>query len=103
MSTFNLNVITSAQIKSTIYNQSTQRWTIKFETPAGLRTAVSKQLVQATGIASQKPYVPPVADQHLYKGINIHSTAYRSAKDLSEQGAKVSYALPAVEVASNHL
>ncbi|KAI8714868.1 hypothetical protein NCS52_01207700 [Fusarium sp. LHS14.1] len=88
VSAFHLNVITSAQIKSTTYDQSTQRWTIKFETPAGLRTAVSKHLVQATGIASQKPYIPSVADQHLYKGINIHSTAYRSAKDLSEQGVK---------------
>ncbi|KAI8657995.1 hypothetical protein NCS57_01179800 [Fusarium keratoplasticum] len=88
VSAFNLNVITSAQIQSTIYNQSTQRWTVKFQTPAGLRTAISKHLVQGTGIASQKPYIPPVADEHLYKGINIHSTAYRSAKDLSEQGVK---------------
>ncbi|KAM6512157.1 hypothetical protein FSOLCH5_009876 [Fusarium solani] len=88
VSTFNLNVITSAQIKSTIYNQSTQRWTVKFQTRAGLRTAVSKHLVQATGIASQKPYIPSVADGHLYKGINIHSTAYRSAKDLSEKDVK---------------
>ncbi|KAJ4142044.1 hypothetical protein NW754_014834 [Fusarium falciforme] len=88
VSAFTLNVITSAQIKSTVYNQSTQQWAVKFQTPAGLRTAVSKHLVQATGIASQKPYIPSVADGHLYKGINIHSTAYRSAKDLSEQGVK---------------
>ncbi|RSL47015.1 hypothetical protein CEP51_015836 [Fusarium floridanum] len=88
VSAFNLNVITSAQIKSTIYNQSTQRWTVKFQTPAGMRTAVSKHLVQATGIASQKPYIPSVANERLYKGINIHSTAYRSAKNLGEQGVK---------------
>ncbi|RTE77631.1 hypothetical protein BHE90_007863 [Fusarium euwallaceae] len=88
VSAFNLNVITSAQIKSTIYNQSTQRWTVKFQTPAGMRTAVSKHLVQATGIASQKPYLPSVANKRLYKGINIHSTAYRSAKNLGEQGVK---------------
>ncbi|RSL62706.1 hypothetical protein CEP53_004686 [Fusarium sp. AF-6] len=88
VSVFNLNVITSAQIKSTIYNQSTQRWTVKFQTPAGMRTAVSKHLVQATGIASQKPYIPSVANKGLYEGINIHSTAYRSAKNLGEQGVK---------------
>ncbi|UPK95115.1 hypothetical protein LCI18_006050 [Fusarium solani-melongenae] len=76
VSAFNLNVITS-------------RWTVKFHTPAGLRTAISKHLVQATGIVSQKPYIPPVADEHLYKGINIHSAAYRSAKDLSEQGSVI--------------
>ncbi|RSL52688.1 hypothetical protein CEP54_010767 [Fusarium duplospermum] len=88
VSAFNLNVIASAQIKSTIYNQSTKRWTIKFQTPAGLRTAFSKHLVQATGIASQKPYMPSVAGKDLYKGVSIHSTAYRSAKDLREQGVK---------------
>ncbi|RSM10360.1 hypothetical protein CDV31_007236 [Fusarium ambrosium] len=88
VSAFNLNFINSAQIKSTIYNQSTQRWNVKFQTPAGMRTAVSKHLVQATGIASQKPYLPSVANERLYKGINIHSTAYRSAKDLRDQGVK---------------
>lgn len=102
VSAFNLNVITSAHIKSTIYNQSTQRWTVKSQTPVGLRTVVSKHLVQATGIASQKPYIPSVADEHLYRGINIHSNAYRSARDLREQGAKVMCALIQVEAVSNY-
>ncbi|KAL0261575.1 hypothetical protein SLS55_003005 [Diplodia seriata] len=85
---FNLNVITSTQIKSTLYDQSSQRWTITFQTPAGQRTAVSKHLVQATGIGSQKPYLPPIADRHLYKGISLHSAQYKSAAKLKEQGVK---------------
>ncbi|KAF4955915.1 hypothetical protein FSARC_11730 [Fusarium sarcochroum] len=85
---FNLNVITSAKIQSTVYDKSTGRWTIKFQTPNGLRTATAKQLVQATGIASQKPYVPTIADEQLYKGISIHSTTYKNGRQLADQGVK---------------
>lgn len=88
---FNLNVITSAKIQSTLYDQAAKRWTIKFQTPAGERTAFSKHLVQATGIGSQKLYLPPMADSHLYKGISIHSAGYKNATQLREQGVKVSY------------
>lgn len=93
---FNLNVINSAKIKSTLYDQSSKRWTIKFKTPAGQRTAMAKHLVQATGIASQKPYLPPIADNHLYKGISIHSAHYTNADKLTEQGAKVSLTPPSL-------
>lgn len=87
---FNLNVVTSAKIKKTQYDESAKRWIIKFETPAGEQTAVSRQLVQATGVGSQKPYVPQIADYNLYKGITLHSTQFKNAKGLVEKGAKVS-------------
>ncbi|KAM0547477.1 hypothetical protein ACHAPJ_010350 [Fusarium lateritium] len=85
---FNFNVITSAKIQWTVYDTSIERWTIKFQTPDGLRTAIAKQLVQATGIASQKPYVPAIADEKLYKGMNIHSTAYKNGRQLADRGVK---------------
>ncbi|KAL1629247.1 hypothetical protein SLS56_005470 [Neofusicoccum ribis] len=85
---FNLNIITSAKIQSTVYDQSARRWTVMFQTPAGHRTAVSKHLVQATGIGSQKIYLPPIADDHLYKGISLHSAHYKNAQELKEKGAK---------------
>ncbi|KAF9641523.1 putative flavin-containing monooxygenase protein [Lasiodiplodia theobromae] len=88
VATFHLNIINSAKIVSAKYDQSTQQWTVKFETPAGLRTAVSKHLVQATGIGSQKPYVPPMADQDKYKGISIHSAQFKNGKELADKGAK---------------
>lgn len=88
---FHLNMITSAKIQSTIYDQSARRWTVKFQTPSGLHTVVSKHLVQATGLGSQKPYLPPIADSHLYKGISVHSAEYKSATQLREQGVKVSH------------
>lgn len=87
---FNLNVITSAKVKATQYNKSAKRWIVKLDTPAGMLTAVSKQLVQATGIGSQKPNMPSIADRHLYKGISLHSAQYTNAKELREKGAKVS-------------
>jgi cation diffusion facilitator CzcD-associated flavoprotein CzcO len=88
--TFNLNIINSAKIQSTHYDPSTERWHIKFQTPAGQRSAVSKHLVLATGIGSQKPNIPDIADKDLYQGITIHSAQYQNAKVLAEKGAKVS-------------
>jgi cation diffusion facilitator CzcD-associated flavoprotein CzcO len=87
---FNLNMITSAQIQSTQYNPSTKRWLIKFQTPAGQRTAISKHVVMATGIGSQKMNLPSIADEHLYKGISMHSVQYKNAEQLKAKGAKVS-------------
>ncbi|KAI1413915.1 FAD/NAD(P)-binding domain-containing protein [Hypoxylon sp. FL1857] len=85
---FNLNIITSASIQSTIYDDMSKQWVIQFQTPDGDRKAVCKQLVQATGFGSSKPYIPPMSDSHLYKGISIHSAQYKNAKLLKEQGAK---------------
>ncbi|KAI8723125.1 hypothetical protein NCS52_00167600 [Fusarium sp. LHS14.1] len=85
---FHLNFITSAKIKSTAYNQSTNRWTIRFQTPGGPHTAVSKHLVQATGVRSQKPYRPLVIDEGIYKGISIHSVAFKNGNELKNRGVK---------------
>lgn len=93
--TFDLNMINSTRIQSTTYDQSAKRWTIEFQTPSGLRTAVSKHLVQATGFGSQKLYLPPMADEGLYKGISIHSAHYKNATELREKGVKVRQRLTA--------
>lgn len=89
MEALNLNIITSAKIKATSYDQSTKLWTVKFQTPEGERTAISKHLVQATGVSSQKPYTPEIADEHLYKGVSLHSADFKNAILLKEKGVKV--------------
>lgn len=88
---FNLNMVNSAKIQRTEYNQRTKQWTVKFQTPDGNRTAVSKHLVQATGINSRIPHLPTMLDSHLYKGISLHSAQYTNAEKLKEKGVKVSY------------
>ncbi|KAF5715464.1 K+ transport flavoprotein [Fusarium mundagurra] len=88
VASFNLNVITLATIQSTVYDKSSEKWTIKLQTPAGAATVTAKQLVQATGVSSQKPYVPPIANAEIYKGINIHSSDYNNGRTLVEQGVK---------------
>ncbi|CAH0050578.1 unnamed protein product [Clonostachys solani] len=88
VASFNLNVINSAKIKLTVYDQAAKQWTINFETPAGPRTAISKHLVQATGIGSQKLYIPPIAGRNLYRGISVHSVDFKSGNKLKELGAK---------------
>jgi cation diffusion facilitator CzcD-associated flavoprotein CzcO len=88
---FNLNVITSVKIVSTLYDKSIKRWTVKMSTPAANFAVTAKHLVQATGIVSQKPYVPTIPDKHLFRGISIHSSEYRNGQTLVDQGVKVSH------------
>ncbi|KAG5795366.1 hypothetical protein H9Q69_005563 [Fusarium xylarioides] len=88
VASFNLNVITSAAIKSTVYDTPSDQWKIELQTPTGTVTVTAKQLVQATGVSSQKPYVPTIANAEVYKGINIHSSDYKNARALIEQGVK---------------
>lgn len=91
---FNLNIINSAKVLSTEYNTADKQWTVKFQTPTGEKTIVSKQLVQATGIGSQKAFVPPMEDEKLYKGVSLHSSQYKSASELKARGIKVSINYP---------
>ncbi|KAK0726917.1 hypothetical protein B0T26DRAFT_747310 [Lasiosphaeria miniovina] len=90
VATFNLDAIYSATIRSTTYDPEKKQWEVRFETPDALRTALAKHVVQATGISSQKPYLPPMADSSLYKGVSIHSVAYKNAHELTGAGAKAS-------------
>ncbi|KAJ4123046.1 hypothetical protein NW768_010038 [Fusarium equiseti] len=85
---FNLNVITSAKIVSTVYDKSTKRWTVKLDTPAANLTVTAKHFVQATGIVSQKPHVPVMPNKHLFEGISIHSSEYKNGQTLVDQGVK---------------
>ncbi|KAJ4005727.1 hypothetical protein NW752_011055 [Fusarium irregulare] len=85
---FHLNVITSVKIVSTVYDKSTKRWTVKMKTPASNFTVTAKHIVQATGIVSQKPYVPALPDTHLFRGLSIHSSEYKNGQTLVDQGVK---------------
>ncbi|OJJ70339.1 hypothetical protein ASPBRDRAFT_197053 [Aspergillus brasiliensis CBS 101740] len=86
--TFNLNTIHSAKVQSTEYDEVAKRWHVTFQSPAGQRKVTAKQLVMATGIGSQKPNMPQIANLHIYKGISVHSTEYKNANLFREQGAK---------------
>ncbi|KAH0370707.1 hypothetical protein KCU65_g2268, partial [Aureobasidium melanogenum] len=86
--TFNLDIINSAEIVQTTRGEDGQ-WHIKFRTGDGREVmATARHLVQATGIGSQKPYVPPMAERQTYKGISLHSSEYKNAVQLKAQGIK---------------
>ncbi|KAI0110662.1 FAD/NAD(P)-binding domain-containing protein [Hypoxylon sp. NC0597] len=85
---FNLNIITSASIQSTIYDEVNKQWTVQFQALNNHVKVLSKHLVQSTGFGSSKPYIPSISDSHMYKGISVHSAWYKNAELLKEQGAK---------------
>lgn len=91
--TFSLNMIATAKIAHTQYDTKAKRWTVTVQTPEHRTTVTSKHLVQATGFGSQKPYLPPMQNPDLYKGISIHSEGYKNAKELVDKGVKVSLCL----------
>lgn len=82
---FHLNVVNSAEIMRTT-QMPDKRWRVEFRTPTVAYSVTAKHLVQATGIASQKPYNPPMADEELYKGIRIHSAHFKNGEQLRTQG-----------------
>jgi len=90
LKTFNLHLITSAKIHSAVYDRSTRRWVVRFESPHGRQTAIAKHLVQATGFGSQKPHLPLLANEEVFRGISIHSMQYKNAALLKERGVKAS-------------
>lgn len=83
-------MINSVKILSTTFDGASKQWTVNFSTPGGEHTVVSKHLVQATGIGSQKPHVPAMANEDLFGGVNIHSSRYKNGKELADRGVKVS-------------
>lgn len=88
---FHLNVMLSTTVKSTTYNTIDKNWTCQLETAgqSGSKTIISKHLVQATGIGSGTPYMPSIQNEDLFAGLSLHSTYYRNARLLAEQGVKV--------------
>lgn len=90
--TLGLSGIYSAKVLSTQYDANEKRWTLKVQTPSGEISVTSKHLVQATGVGSQKPYLPPAAitGREVYKGISVHSSQFKSAQELKARGVKVS-------------
>ncbi|KAH7464405.1 hypothetical protein FOXG_17115 [Fusarium oxysporum f. sp. lycopersici 4287] len=85
---FRLNVVTGSVIQWTTYDSAAKQWKIKIRTPGGEKIATARHLVQATGIASQKPYLPSIGDKHIYKGFNLHSSEYKNPAQLREKGVK---------------
>ncbi|KAL9114866.1 MAG: hypothetical protein Q9227_001109 [Pyrenula ochraceoflavens] len=90
---FHLNIISLAIVQSTVYSPSKKKWTVTVKSVDGswIKTITSKHFVQATGLGSGKPYLPPMKYKHLYKGQSIHSAQYRNTQVLSEQGVKDCY------------
>lgn len=80
---FHLNTLLSTTTKSATYDNG--QWTVQVVTPSGEHTIKAKHLVQATGVSSQKPYVPEVANEG-YKGLNMHSSQYKNAALLKDKG-----------------
>lgn len=100
---FHLNIMLSTTVRSTAYNPIKKQWTCKVQTQgrSGIKTIVSKHLVQATGIGSGTPRLPLIENENVYRGMSLHSTQYRNAQQLADHGIKVCGIFPVLSVVSN--
>ncbi|KUI59726.1 putative indole-3-pyruvate monooxygenase YUCCA11 [Cytospora mali] len=85
---FNLNILNSSTVEASSFSQSKCIWNARIRTPHGIKTVVARNLVQSTGIGSQKAFIPDIPGKESFKGINIHSAIYKNPEQLSLQGAK---------------
>jgi thioredoxin reductase len=85
--TFGLDIINSVEITKTTL-EANGRWRVEFQTSEGAYTVLAKHLVQATGISSQIPFTPSIPEQEVYNGIAMHSSQYKNAEMLRDQGVK---------------
>lgn len=92
--TFNLNILNSSTVEASSFNRSKGTWSVRIQTPYGVKTVTAKHLVQCTGIGCQKPFTPKIPGKELYKGISIHSAEYKNPKQLIDQGVKVRSPFP---------
>lgn len=90
VNTFNLNVITSSHIQHTEYDMVSNRWTVLFKSMSVGRKVICKQLVLATGVGSQQPYVPRIEQSEQYQGLSFHSSSFTNAKGLKSLEISVS-------------
>lgn len=89
-SMFDLNVSHKTRVTSTTFAENTRTWSVVINTPSGEKTVACKNLVLATGIGSQVPYIPHISARDVFSGVVIHSTEYKSAQALADKGIKVS-------------
>ncbi|KAI3390953.1 hypothetical protein diail_8327 [Diaporthe ilicicola] len=88
-SKFNLNILHSSVLVGSSFNKTKGVWNAKIRTPFGIKTLRAKQLVQATGVGCDHPYIPKLPGKESYKGVaSFHSKEYKNPKQLFDRGAK---------------
>lgn len=83
-----LNVWTSAELISNFYDEAVGRWTLRIRTPEGEREVHPRDVILATGAASE-PYIPEVPGRDRFTGMVCHSSQYTTAEPWAGKKAVV--------------
>ncbi|KAF4629510.1 hypothetical protein G7Y89_g8635 [Cudoniella acicularis] len=85
---FRIHVLHRTTVKATAYDNESGSWALQLLCDKAEKTVSCKHLVLATGVGFQGPYMPELLGVGQYEGVNIHSTNYKSASLLAEQGVQ---------------
>ncbi|KAG7123758.1 Carnosine N-methyltransferase like protein [Verticillium longisporum] len=81
-------VLNNSKVKETSYDEKAQTWKLNLIVEGVQKSITCRALIIATGSGFSTPFVPEVADRGAFKGPSLHSSSFRSGKELLEHGAK---------------
>jgi cation diffusion facilitator CzcD-associated flavoprotein CzcO len=88
-SEFDLRVLHRARVERTEQDENTGFWELTVKQQENTIHVTCKQLVLATGVGFAGTPKLELASQEHYKGTILHSTQFKNADHLVEQGIKV--------------
>lgn len=80
-----LNIWSRTRARRASYNEHTQTWTVVLERDGEEITLQPKQLVLATGSEGSRPYMPDIAGQSRFKGIQKHSAEFSGTEPMKDK------------------
>ncbi|GIF63180.1 monooxygenase [Asanoa ishikariensis] len=83
-----LNVWTSAELTSSVFDEQTGRWTLHVRTPDGERELHPRDVILATGAAGE-PNIPAVPGRDEFAGTTYHSSRHADARQWAGKKAVV--------------
>ncbi|RNJ58592.1 hypothetical protein D7B24_004463 [Verticillium nonalfalfae] len=81
-------VLNSSTVKATSFDEKAQTWKLNLIVEGVEKSITCRALIIATGSGFSTPYIPDVADRGAFKGPSLHSSSFRSGKELVRHGAK---------------
>ncbi|PNH36540.1 hypothetical protein VD0002_g4577 [Verticillium dahliae] len=70
------------------FDENAQVWKLDLIVEGAQKSITCRALIIATGSGFSTPFIPDVADRGAFKGPSLHSSSFRSGKELLQHGAK---------------
>ncbi|KAM0272571.1 hypothetical protein ACHAQH_008657 [Verticillium albo-atrum] len=81
-------ILNNSTVTATVFDEKSKTWKLQLLVNGAATSASCKALILATGSGFSTPHVPEVVGREAFGGLSMHSSSFRSGKELVERGAK---------------